>query len=97
MQLCSFSLYLMPIIAFSKGKIRKFFLPTTFAVGMLAGLITLLYPATVLGGPYGWELSVDNILPYQSFTYHATMIFFSLYLLFSKEYRPAIKDYPRPM
>lgn len=95
MQLCSFSLYLMPIVAFGNGKVKQFFLPTTFAVGFLAGLITLAYPVTVLGGPYGWEMTVDNILPYHSFIYHGTMIFFSLYLLFSREYRPDIKDYPR--
>lgn len=95
MQLCSFSLYLMPLVAFGKGKVKQFLLPTTFAVGMLAGLITLAYPVTVLGGPYGWELTVDNILPYHSFIYHGTMIFFSLYLLFSREYRPEVKDYPR--
>lgn len=94
MQLCSFSLYLMPIIAFSKGGVRRFFMPTTFAVGLLAGLITLAYPATVLGGPYGWEMITENILPYISFAYHGTMIFFSLYLLFSREYQPEAKDYP---
>jgi uncharacterized membrane protein YwaF len=74
--------------------VRRFFLPTTFAVGLLAGLITLAYPATVLGGTYDWSLISDNILPYISFLYHSTMIFFSLYLLFSREYQPELRDYP---
>lgn len=93
MQLCSFSLYLMPLVSFGKGRIRDFFLPTAFAVGLLAGSIVLLYPATVLGGTYGWTPFVDNIIPIISFLYHALMILFSLYLLISKVYRPNIKDF----
>lgn len=95
MQLCSFSLYLMPIVSFTKGKVRAFFLPTAFAVGLLAGLIVLLYPATVLGGEYGWLPFVPNIIPIISFLYHGTMVFFSLYLLFSRNYRPTIADFPK--
>jgi len=63
MQLCSFSLYLMPLVSFGKGKLRTFFLPTAFAVGLLAGLIVLVYPATVLGGEFGWLPFVPNIVP----------------------------------
>jgi uncharacterized membrane protein YwaF len=95
MQLCSFSLYLMPLVSFGKGKIRTFFLPTSFAVGLLAGLIVLLYPATVLGGEYAWLPFVPNIIPIISFVYHGTMVFFSLYLLFSHTYKPTITDYPK--
>lgn len=95
MQLCSFSLYLMPLVAFGKGKIRRFFEPTCFSVGLLAGLIVLLYPATVLGGDYDWFPLADNIIPIISFLYHGTMIFFSLYLLMSKQFRPELRQYPR--
>jgi uncharacterized membrane protein YwaF len=95
MQLCSFSLYLMPIVAFGKGKIRAFFEPTCFSVGLLAGLIVLFYPVTVLGGDIDWFPLSNNIIPIISFVYHGTMIFFSLYLLFSKTFRPELKDYPR--
>jgi uncharacterized membrane protein YwaF len=95
MQLCSFSLYLMPLVSFGKGKLRTFFLPTAFAVGLLAGLIVLLYPATVLGGEYGWLPFVPNIIPIISFVYHGTMVFFSIYLLFSKTYKPTIADFPK--
>ncbi|MDP2426446.1 MAG: YwaF family protein [Candidatus Izemoplasmatales bacterium] len=93
MQLCNFSLYLMPLVAFGKGRVRDFFLPTTFAVGLLAGLIVLLYPATVLGGEYAWLPFVPNIIPIISFLYHGVMIFFSIYLLVAKVYRPNIKDF----
>jgi len=95
MQLCSFSLYLMPLVAFGKGKLRAFFEPTCFSVGLLAGLIVLLYPATVLGGDYDWLPLSENIIQIISFVYHGTMIFFSLYLLMSKTYHPEIKDYAR--
>lgn len=95
MQLCSFSLYLMPLVAFGKGKFRAFFEPTCFSVGLLAGLIVLIYPSTVLGGEYSWLPLSKNIIQIISFVYHGTMIFFSLYLLLSKTYRPKIKDYGR--
>lgn len=39
--LCSFSLYVMPIVAFGKGKFAKFMTPFTYAVGLLAGLLVL--------------------------------------------------------
>jgi len=93
MQLCSFSLYLMPIVAFGKGKFKKFFTPVAFNIGLLAGFIVLLYPATVLGGEYSWSPFIPNLIPIHSFIYHGTMIFFSLYLLFAKLYKPNIKDY----
>ncbi len=95
MQLCSFSLYLMPLTAFSKGKVAEFFRPTTFAIGLMAGLIVLLYPATVLGGDYNWFPLSDNVIQIISFLYHGTMVFFSLYLVLSKTYVPKLKDYPR--
>ncbi len=95
MQLCSFSLYLMPLVAFGKGKLRRFFEPTCFSVGLLAGLIVLFYPVTVLGGDYDWFPLADNLIPIISFLYHGTMIFFSLYLLLSKQFRPELRQYPR--
>ncbi len=93
MQLCSFSLYLMPLVAFTKEKISRFFMPIAYTIGLLAGLIVLLYPATVLGGDYDWVPLSDNILPVLSFLYHGNMIFFSLYLVMSKLYRPTFLDY----
>lgn len=94
-QLCSFSLYLMPIVAFGKGKVKDFFTPVAFVIGLLAGLIVLVYPATVLGGNYTWKPLSENIIPMISFVYHGVMILFSLYLLFAKKYTPKIKDYPK--
>lgn len=95
MQLCSFSLYLMPIVAFSKDKVSRFFMPIAYTIGLLAGLIVMIYPVTVLGGAYYWTPISENYLPILSFLYHGTMIFFSLYLVLSKLYRPSFKDYRR--
>lgn len=94
-QLCSFSLYLMPIVAFGKGKMKEFLTPVAFTIGLLAGLIVLIYPATVLGGSYTWKPLSENIIPMISFVYHGVMILFSLYLMFSKVYTPKIKDYSK--
>lgn len=93
MQLCSFSLYLMPLVAFSKEKTSRFFMPVAYSIGLLAGALVLLYPATVLGDDIDWVPLSSNILPVISFLYHGNMVFFSLYLVFSKVYRPTFKDY----
>jgi len=95
MQLCSFSLYLMPLVAFTKPEISKKFMPIAYSIGLLAGIIVLFYPATVLGGEYNWFPLKDNIVPIISFFYHGTMIFFSLYLVLSKLYRPSFEEYPK--
>lgn len=94
MQLCSFSLYLMPLVAFSKPEISKKIMPIAYSIGLLAGIIVLAYPATVLGGPYTWVPLKDNLVPIISFLYHGTMIFFALYLVLSKLYVPSFSDYP---
>lgn len=95
MQLCSFSLYLMPLVAFTKPEISKKFMPIAYSIGLLAGIIVLIYPATVLGGEYSWFPLKNNIVPIISFFYHGTMIFFSLYLVLSKLYRPSFDEYPK--
>jgi uncharacterized membrane protein YwaF len=95
MQLCSFSLYLMPLTAFSKGKVAEFFRPTTFAIGLMAGLTVLFYPATVLGVDDNWFPLSDNVIQIISFLFHGTMVFFAFYLVLSKTYVPKFKDYPR--
>jgi len=95
MQLCSFSLYLMPMVAFGKEKLSKFIMPIAYSIGVLAGLIVLIYPSTVLGGEYSWIPIGKSIIPMISFLYHGTMIFFSLYLVMSKLYKPSFTDYKR--
>lgn len=95
MQLCSFSLYLMPLVAFGNEKVSKFFMPMAYSIGILAGFIVLIYPATVLGGPYNWLPLSSNIVPMISFIYHGTMIFFAFYLVLSKTYHPSFVDYKR--
>ncbi|MDD3477698.1 MAG: YwaF family protein [Candidatus Izemoplasmatales bacterium] len=93
MQLCSFSLYLMPLVSFGNEKLSRKVMPISYSIGMMAGLIVLFYPATVLGGAYSWLPLSENLIPLISFLYHGTMVFFSMYLVMSKQYRPTFKDY----
>lgn len=92
LQLCSFSLYAMPIIAFGGEKIRNLVKPFGYAIGLISGLLVLLLPTTVLGNADFWFPYEGDILPYISFLYHGNMIFFSLYMVFSKDYKPVWKD-----
>ena len=48
-QLCSFSLYVMPLIALNKVRINQYALPFAFSIGILAGSLALLYPSNILG------------------------------------------------
>lgn len=92
--LCSFSLYVMPIVAFGKGKFAKFMTPFTYAVGLLAGLLVLLYPSNVLGNSDQW-FPITEVLPFHSFIYHGNMVFFSIFLVKSKLYLPKFKDFQK--
>ncbi|MCV2231693.1 YwaF family protein [Paracholeplasma manati] len=94
--LCSFSLYVMPIVAFGKGKFARFMTPFTYAVGLLAGLLVLLYPSNVLGNSDQW-FPVTEVLPFHSFIYHGNMIFFSIYLAMSKSYVPKFLDFTKAL
>jgi len=95
-QLCSVSIYLMPVVAFAPQKIADFFKPGCFTIGLFAGLSMLAYPSTVLDGtPASWLPIEQNWYPIISFVYHGSMVFFSLYMLFGKVYVPNYRHYPR--
>lgn len=91
-QLCSYSLYAMPLVAFGRKAWREAFLPFAYGVGMVAALLVFAYPATVLGKAYFWFPFEGDWLPFHSFIYHGVMLFFSLYLVMSKWYRPVYYD-----
>ncbi len=86
--LCSFPLYLYPIITFVKNdKVKQFVLPAAYATVLFGGLIALLYPSNILGSENTWALVHANYLPYIAFVYHGAMIFAPIYLLRSGEYK----------
>jgi len=91
-QLCSFSLYVMPLIAINKASINKYAMPFAFSIGILAGGLALLYPSNILGSSDHWLPFEGDILPYISFIYHAHMIFYALYIYQQKLYVPVRKD-----
>ncbi|MFA5380669.1 MAG: hypothetical protein WC088_00580 [Candidatus Izemoplasmatales bacterium] len=95
-QLCSVSIYLMPIVAFAPQKLADFFKPGCFTIGLFASLSMLGYPSTILDGtPASWIPITENWYPLISFVYHGAMVFFSLFMLFGKVYIPNFRDYPR--
>lgn len=91
-QLCSFALYVMPLIAIGNKKINQYALPFAFSIGILAGGLALLYPSNILGTSDFWFPFEGDILPYISFIYHAHMIFYALYIYQQKIYVPTSKD-----
>lgn len=95
LQLCSYSLYAMPIVTFAKEKTARFVMPFAYSVGLVSGLIVLLYPANVLGSSPNWFPVNGDILPFQSFLYHATMVFFSIYVVKANVYNPTFSDLKR--
>ena len=61
---------------------------------MLATCIILTIPNSsgILGSVENWSLVFDNILPYQSWLYHGSLLFISLYMVLSNFYRPRWRD-----
>ena len=89
--LCSMGLYAYLIIGSKRaGKFAEWLKPFSFAVMLLATCLILAIPASsgVLGTVPNWSFCFENILPYQSFLYHGTLIFVPLYMVISGFYRP---------
>jgi uncharacterized membrane protein YwaF len=94
-QLCSLPLYLYPIMYFSKkdSKLQNIVKPAAFSIVILAGIMALAMPSTIIGSELGWLPFNLNVLPIISFTFHGLMIYTALYLVKSGFYKPNIKDY----
>ena len=93
--ICSMGLYAYLIIGSKRhGKLADFITPFAYSVLMVVTSILLVIPASsgVLGTVENWSLCFDNILPYQSWLYHGSLLFVSLYMAFSGFYRPVWKD-----
>ena len=93
--LCSMALYTYLIIGSKRaGKLAEFLKPFSFATILLATSLILTIPASsgILGSENNWSFVYDNILPYQSFLYHGSLLFISLYMIISGFYKPQWKD-----
>ncbi len=94
LHICSMALYAYPVIASRHHKLAEFVKPFAFAVTLLVTSILLVVPdfAGILGNLPNWSLVHDNIMPFQSFSYHGTLLFVPLYMVLSGFYRPRLKD-----
>lgn len=94
--ICSMALYAFWILGFHPGKFADFVKPFAFAVMLLVTSIVLTIPDSsgILGEEYvpDWSFTLKNILPFQSFLYHGTLVFVPLYMVLSGYYRPRIRD-----
>lgn len=92
--ICSMALYAYWILGFRPGKFANFIKPFSFATMILMTSIILTIPDSsgIMGNLPNWSLVPDNILPFQSFFYHGTLVFVPLYMVLSGYYRPRIQD-----
>ena len=89
--ICSMGLYAYLIVGSKRhGRLADFITPFTYSVLMLVTSIILTIPASsgILGIPENWSLCFDNLLPFQSWLYHGSLLFVSLYMALSGFYRP---------
>ena len=96
--ICSMGLYAFLIVGSKKGgKLSEFVKPFAFGVMIIVTSILLVIPdsAGILGVTPDWSWTYDNILPYQSFLYHGTLVFVPLYMILSGFYKPQWKDIPK--
>ncbi len=95
--LCSFPLYLYPMMYFLKpgAFVERFVKPAAYSVVMLAGIMALALPTNILGESVSWLPLKDNFLPILSFIYHGLMIFSSVYLLRTGIYTVMKNDWYR--
>ena len=96
--ICSMGLYAYLIVGAKKpSKLAEWVKPFAYAVLMIVTSIILAIPASssVLGHIPDWSFCFDNILPYQSWLYHGSLLFVSFYMVFSGFYRPKWSDIPK--
>ena len=96
--ICSMALYAYLIIGSKRhGKLADFITPFGYSVMMVVTSIILTIPASsgILGPVEDWSFCFDNILPYQSWLYHGSILFVPLYMVISGFYRPKWSDIPK--
>jgi len=94
LHICSMALYAYVVIGFFPGRLADFLKPFGYATMMLVTSIILVIPASsgILGNRPDWAFVSENIMPFQSFFYHGSLIFVPLYMVLSGFYRPKVKD-----
>ena len=93
--ICSMGLYAYLIIGSKKdSKLAEWVKPFSYAVLMIVTSIILAIPQSsgILGQTNDWSFTFDNILPYQSWLYHGSLLFASLYMVASGFYKPKFSD-----
>ena len=93
--ICSMGLYAYLIIGAKRpSKIEEWVRPFGYAVMMIVTSIILIIPASagLLGSVNDWSFCFENILPYQTWFYHGSLLFVSFYMAFSGFYRPRWSD-----
>ena len=98
--ICSMALYAYLIIGSKKpGRLASFITPFGYAVMLVVTSIILTIPASsgILGSVESWRPCFENILPYQSWIYHGSLVFVPLYMALSGFYKPCWKDIYRSM
>ena len=93
--ICSMGLYAYLIVGSKRpGKLAEWVTPFAYAVLMIVTSIILIIPgsAGLLGTVEHWGFEFDNILPYQTWLYHGSLLFVSFYMAFSGFYRPKWSD-----
>ncbi len=100
LHICSMGLYVYLIIGSKHhGKLADWITPFAYSVLLVVTSILLAIPASsgILGPTDNWIPCFDNILPYQSWFYHGSLLFVSLYMAISGFYRPKWSDIYRSM
>lgn len=95
LHICSMGLYAYLIVGSKRpGKLAEWVTPFAYAVLMIVTSIILVIPgsAGLLGTVENWSFCFDNILPYQTWLYHGSLLFGSLYMAISGFYRPKWSD-----
>ena len=93
--ICSMGLYAFLIVGSKHpGKLAEWVMPFAYAVMMIVTSIILIIPASsgILGFVEDWSFCKDNILPYQSWLYHGSLLFVAFYMALSGFYRPHWSD-----
>ena len=93
--ICSMGLYAYLVVGSKHpGKLDEWVKPFAYAVLMIVTSIILIIPgsAGLLGTVEDWSFQFHNLLLYQTWLYHGSLLFVSFYMVLSGFYRPKWSD-----
>ncbi len=87
---CSIPIFLLPVLYFSKGKLKEFVKPALMVVCFVGSISMSFYPVPLFASSDSWFPLSENIVQIIAVLYHFLMFYTAAYIVGSGMYKPKI-------